>query len=60
MQIVPFGDNLHEISNPVFWENKKNTVNLSSAEIAKRVVKVNEWFSMTNSISNRFIGTFLH
>ena len=24
MQSVSFGDNLHEISNPVFWEKKKN------------------------------------
>ena len=24
MQIVSIGDNLHEMSNPVFWENKKN------------------------------------
>ena len=23
MQIVSNGDNLHEMSNPVFWENKK-------------------------------------
>ena len=26
---------LHEMSNPVFWENKKNITNLSSAEIAQ-------------------------
>ena len=37
-QIVSIGDNLHEMSNPVFWD-KKN-INLSSAELAKRVVKV--------------------
>ena len=23
MQIISNGDNLHEMSNPVFWENKK-------------------------------------
>ena len=28
------GDNLHEMSSPVFWENKKNIVNLSSADLA--------------------------
>ena len=33
------GDNLHEMLNLVFWENKKN-INLSSAESAQRVVKV--------------------
>ena len=33
MQIVSNGDNLHEMSKPVFWKNKKS-VNLSSAELA--------------------------
>ena len=28
------------MSNPVFWENKKNIINLSSAVLAQRVVKV--------------------
>ena len=32
MQIVSFGDNLHEVSDPIFWKNKKNITNLSSAE----------------------------
>ena len=43
MQIVPIGDNLHELSNSVYWE--KNTIyitNLSFAELAQRVVKVNK------------------
>ena len=40
MQIVSIGDNLHEISNPVFWEKKKKYSNFSSAELAKSVVKV--------------------
>ena len=36
MQIVSIGDNLHEMSNPVFWEKiKKYIVNLSSAELAQ-------------------------
>ena len=26
MQIVSIGDNLHGMSNPVFWENKKNII----------------------------------
>ena len=34
------GDHLHEMSYPVFWENKKNISGLSSAEIDRRVVKV--------------------
>ena len=41
MQIVSIGDNLHEMSNAVFRKNKKNITKLSSAELAKRVVKVN-------------------
>ena len=44
MQIISNEDNLHEMSNPVFWENNnnnKNTINLSSAEVAQIVVKIN-------------------
>ena len=40
VQIVSRGDNLHEISKPIFWKNKKNIISLSSAEFAQRVVKV--------------------
>ena len=32
-------DNLHEMSNPVFWEIRKNILNLSSAKFVHRVVK---------------------
>ena len=39
MQIVSSGDNLHETPKPIFWKNKKN-VNLSSDELAQRVLKV--------------------
>ena len=39
MQIVPNGDNLHAMSKP-FEKNKKNSINLSSAELAQSVVKV--------------------
>ena len=41
MQIVASGNNLHEISKPVFSENKKSIINLSSAKFAQRVVKIN-------------------
>ena len=47
MQIVSYRDNLHEMSKPIFWENKKN-INLSSAELAQRVVEVkmfSSWWS---------------
>ena len=33
MQIVSTADNLHEMSNPVFWKNiKENNISMSSAE----------------------------
>ena len=38
MQFVSNWDNLHEISNYVFWEKKENT--MLSAEFAQRVVMV--------------------
>ena len=34
------GDSFHEMPLPVFWENKKTIISLSSAELAQRVVKV--------------------
>ena len=42
MQIVSNGDNLHAMSNPVVWENKKKitVINLSFAELAQRMVNV--------------------
>ena len=39
-QDLKFHSNLHEISNPVFWEKLENIISLSSADLAKRVVKV--------------------
>ena len=47
--IVSSGDNLREMSKPVFLDRKKkkksrkNIANLSSAEYAERVVKVKFW-----------------
>ena len=40
MQIVSEEDNLHEMSNPIFWENKKNLIYLSSAESAHHMISV--------------------
>ena len=40
MQIVSNEDNLHEMSNSVFWEKWENITNLSFAELAQRVVEV--------------------
>ena len=42
MQIVSNGDNLLEISNPVFWEKSEKLTNMSSAELAQRVIKVKD------------------
>ena len=41
MQIVFIGDNLHEKSKPIFWEKKKNIINLTSAEFAHSTLSVN-------------------
>ena len=48
MQIVSLGNNLHDMSSLYYGKNKKNTVNLSSAELALRVEKV-----------QGIVGTFL-
>ena len=40
MQIVSIGVNLHEKSYPIVWKKNNKNINLSSAELARRVVKV--------------------
>ena len=40
MQIVSKGDTLREMPYPFFWEKKKNIINLSSAELAQKMIKV--------------------
>ena len=37
MQIVSSGDNLHEISNPVFWKNKTNIPKCSLLKFLPRM-----------------------
>ena len=70
MQIVSNGNNLHEMSNPVFLgKNKKNIINLPSAEFAHRVINVKVTvdildlifchFYMGDNFSHFWI-TFLH
>ena len=49
------GDNLHEMSNPVFCEKKK-IINLSSAEFAQRVEMVN-LYNVTVSLDVKLIDT---
>ena len=40
MQIVSLGDNLYDVSGPIFYKkNKKNIINLSSAESTHCMVK---------------------
>ena len=42
MQNVFDGDNLHEMTKPVFWERKKKSIiSLSPGESAQSLVKVN-------------------
>ena len=41
MQIVSWGDNLHEMSNLFSGKNKKNIINVSSAEFAYSTASVN-------------------
>ena len=41
MQIVSLGDNLHEMTNPIFWEkNKKKKIIMSSTEIITKHAKL--------------------
>ena len=43
MQIVSIGDNLHEMSKPIFCKKgKKNVIDMSSTEFSQRLVKVKE------------------
>ena len=69
MQIVSSGDNLHEMSYPVSEKkNKKNIINLSSAEFVQSVVKANSFgarrqlpstiWSNKLSVANKFIFKF--
>ena len=39
MQIVSNGDNLYEMSNSVFWKNKKKYFKMSSAENFTQIAK---------------------
>ena len=48
-KLSPKGNNLHEMSNPVFWKNEKN-INLLSAELPQRVLKIK--LSKLTEVSN--------
>ena len=45
MKIVSKEDNLHAMSKPVFWE-RREIINLSSAELVQRVVMVKFFFML--------------
>ena len=45
MQMVSWGDHLHEMSNLIFLENKKNISNLSS-EFVHYMQSVNCWIQI--------------
>ena len=34
MQIVSQGDNLHEMSKPIFWEKEENIISVLSVQFA--------------------------
>ena len=44
------GDDLHEISNPIFWEKIRTIIHLSSAESVQRVIKVKMAVKLLKSI----------
>ena len=58
MQIVSIGVNLQEMSNPVFWENKKHMLDLSSAEYAERDVNVKEFITNTADDTLKYLILF--
>ena len=47
MLIVSIGDNLHEMSNPLFWEKKETYFKISSAEIFTQHAKCQNGSSST-------------
>ena len=46
MKIISLGENLHEMSNSIVWENKKSRTitNLSSAELAQIKIKLRNYW----------------
>ena len=52
MQIVSLGNNLHEMSEPIFSENYENVISLSSAESFQRVVAI------IDKYGSKYVGTY--
>ena len=42
MQNVSFGDILHEMSKPIFWEKHENMVLLSSIKFTQSMIELNK------------------
>ena len=55
MQIASIGNNLHEMSDSVFWKIKKSIISLSSAKLAKKLVKIKTAMSMMMKSQAAFI-----
>ena len=53
MQIVYIGDNLHKSQNLFSEGNKKTVINLSSAVLAQRMVKVKSGLYYSVDVSNK-------
>ena len=60
MQNVSNRGNLHEMSNPVFWQKIRKNINLSSTEFAQRVVTVILLLLLLNlnHVTNHYIRPF--
>ena len=56
MQIVSIGDNLHKMSKPVFWENKKNILICCLLKILPRVQRLipEYWDTLTPNCLLKF------
>ena len=44
------GENLHEISNSISWKNKKTVIDVSSAKLVQRVVKVERYTNISSEM----------
>ena len=59
MQIVSNGDNLHEMSNPIFWKKQKY-FDVLSAENFTQSARLNRQSHFTTSIVRFYLGYLWH
>ena len=50
---------MHKISEPVSGKNKKKVINLSSTELAQRLVNVNQHFLLNKGCICQFLNIFV-